>query len=78
MQEITVRKYAIIEKVMHLKEEELQQLEASLQEILTEEEPISVEQYNRELEDADAAIDRGEYISHKEAVQRLKQWRKDD
>jgi hypothetical protein len=78
MQEITVRKYAIIEKVMHLKEEELQQLEASLQEILTEEEPISVEQYNRELEEADAAIDQGEYISHEEAAQRLKQWRKDD
>ena len=78
MQEITIRKYAIIEKVMHLGEEELQQLEASLQEILSEEEPISVEQYNRELEEADAAIDRGDYISHGEAVQRLKRWRKDD
>jgi hypothetical protein len=78
MQEITIRKYAIIEKVMHLKEEELQQLEASLQEILTEVEANSVEQYNSELEDADAAIDRGEYIPHEEAVQRLKRWRKDD
>ena len=78
MQEITIRKYAIIEKVMQLREEELQQLEASLQEILTEEEPISMEQYNRELEEADAAIDRGEYVSHEEAVQRLKAWRKDD
>ena len=36
---------------------------------------ISIEQYNRELEEAEAAIDRGEYITHEEAMKRIRAWR---
>lgn len=37
---------------------------------------ISIEQYNRELEEAEARIERGEFIPHEEAVNRIKGWRK--
>jgi predicted transcriptional regulator len=37
-------------------------------------ERISIEQYNREIEEAEAEYDRGEYITHEEMVKRLKQW----
>ena len=37
-----------------------------------EEEMITIEQYNKELDDADAAIDRGEFYTHEEAKDFLK------
>lgn len=35
---------------------------------------ISVEQYNKELDEADAAIDRGEFYSQDEVERRSKAW----
>lgn len=35
---------------------------------------ISSEQYNRELEEAEAEIDRGEYISQEELKKQMKEW----
>ncbi len=37
-----------------------------------EEETITIEQYNRELEEADAAIDRGEYYTNEEVFEAAK------
>jgi hypothetical protein len=36
---------------------------------------ISVEQYNRELEEADAEIERGEFLTHEEALKEIRSWR---
>ena len=36
--------------------------------------PISVEQYNKELDEADAEMDRGEFISHEELKKQMKNW----
>ena len=36
---------------------------------------ISVDQYNRELEQADAEIDSGDYLTHEEAVKAVRSWR---
>ena len=36
---------------------------------------ISIEQYNKELEEADAEIDRGEFITHQQAVNEIGGWR---
>jgi predicted transcriptional regulator len=36
---------------------------------------VSIAQYNRELNEAEAAISRGEYVEHHEAVKRLGSWR---
>ncbi|AWW28884.1 hypothetical protein DN752_01355 [Echinicola strongylocentroti] len=35
---------------------------------------ISVEQYNRELDEAEAEMDRGEYISHEDLKAQMKKW----
>ncbi|MDR3712033.1 MAG: hypothetical protein P4L51_04400 [Puia sp.] len=32
--------------------------------------PVSLEQYNRELEEADAEIEAGDYVSHEEVMKR--------
>lgn len=38
-------------------------------------EHISLEQYNAEIEEADAQIDAGDYLTHEEAVQETRSWR---
>ncbi len=75
MDTLIARKYAIIEKLMHLNEEELSELEASLAKF-KKEEAVSAEQYDHELDEADAAVDKGEFYTQEEAVERLNQWRK--
>lgn len=35
---------------------------------------ISIEQYNRELDEAEAEMDRGEYISHEDFKKQMKEW----
>ncbi len=37
---------------------------------------ISIEQYNKELEGAEAEFERGEYITHEELLKQLEQWKK--
>lgn len=39
-----------------------------------EHQPISIEQYNKELDEADAAMDRGEFITHDELKKQMKNW----
>lgn len=41
-----------------------------------EHERISIEQYNKELEEATARIESGEYISHEDVVKESKSWLK--
>jgi len=72
METIAARKYAIIEKVMQLNEEELTELESSL--IKFSESPVSVEQYNREIDEAEAEMDRGEFYSQDEVEKMAKKW----
>ena len=38
------------------------------------EERISIQQYNRELDEAEAAMDRGEFISHEDLKEQMKKW----
>lgn len=35
---------------------------------------ISIEQYNKELEEAEAEMDRGEYISHEDFKKQMDKW----
>jgi predicted transcriptional regulator len=35
---------------------------------------ISIEQYNKELEEAEAEFERGEYITHEELLKQMKKW----
>ena len=50
----------------------LKTLKAVLHYGLKNEGRISVEQYNRELEEAEAEIDRGEFITHEELKKQMK------
>lgn len=72
METIAGRKYAIIEKVMRLNEEELTELETSL--IKFSEMPISIEQYNREIHEAEAEFDRREFYSQDDVEKMAKKW----
>lgn len=36
---------------------------------------ISIEQYNRELEEADAEIEKGDLLTHEEALKEIRSWR---
>ena len=38
----------------------------------TESSPVSLEEYNRELEQADAEIEAGEFVSHEEVTKRYR------
>jgi predicted transcriptional regulator len=71
--DLRTRKYTAIEKIMHFDEKAMKKLEKTLDSVLDE--SISLEQYNKEIDEADAAIDRGEYIDHEDAVRKIKSWR---
>ena len=43
-----------------------------------EEGPISIEQYNREIEEAEKEIDNGTWISHEEVVRESAKWGKEE
>ena len=36
---------------------------------------ISIEQYNKELEEADAEIEKGEFLTHEETLKEVRLWR---
>ena len=35
---------------------------------------ISIEEYNKELDSAEAAFEKGDYISHEELLKQVKRW----
>jgi predicted transcriptional regulator len=58
---------------MHFDEKAMEKLEKTLNSVLDE--SISLKQYNDEIDEADADIDRGEYVDHEDAVRKIKSWR---
>lgn len=36
---------------------------------------ISIEQYNKELEEADAEIEKGDFLTHDDAMKEIRSWR---
>ena len=49
---------------------------AQIKELLEEPQPISIEQYNREIEEAEARIEAGEYATHEEVKKEMRSWLK--
>ena len=35
---------------------------------------ISIEQYNKEIDEAEAEFEKGDYVTHEEMVNKVKQW----
>jgi predicted transcriptional regulator len=54
----------------------LQAIKAVLHYGLQSEGRISIEQYNRELGEAEIRIDKGDFVTHEDAISRIKGWRK--
>ena len=52
----------------------LQLLKTFLKERKQNPERITLEQYNKELNEAEAEYEKGDYISHEEMVKQMKQW----
>jgi hypothetical protein len=52
----------------------LKAIKAMLHYGLKNEGRISIEQYNRELEEAEAEIERGEFIAHENLKKQMKAW----
>lgn len=85
--ELTARKYKFIEEFIKLTNlKKIEQLEDVLhaelhesKEIVahtTKGEPLTRAQYVSRIEEADKAIDRGEYISHEEVKRTVRSWKK--
>jgi len=36
---------------------------------------INIEQYNKELEEADAEIEKGDFLTHEDAMKEIRSWR---
>jgi predicted transcriptional regulator len=47
---------------------------ALLKDDIKQEERISIEQYNKEIDEAEAEYKRGEFITHEEMLKKIKKW----
>ena len=45
-----------------------------LEDDIEQSKPISLEQYNQELEESENEFIKGDYITHEEMIKRVKQW----
>jgi len=71
MLDIQAEKYSVIEALTKVNDINLIQ---KVKDILKQENRISIEQYNKELDEADAEIDRGEFTTHQELKREMKEW----
>jgi S-adenosylmethionine synthetase len=72
--DLRTRKYTAIEKIMHFDEKAMEKLEQTINNLLDQR--ISIEQYNKELEDANTRIEAGDYVSHEDVVKESASWLK--
>lgn len=74
--DIQTKKIHFVQRFLTLNDEALiDKLETMLtNEASKEEERISIEQYNKELDEAEAEMDRGEYISHEDFKKQMDEW----
>lgn len=74
--DINSEKAILIKEIEQLEDVSLVRiLKSMLQYGLRNEGRISLEQYNRELEEADAEVERGEFLTHEEALKEIRSWR---
>jgi predicted transcriptional regulator len=71
--DLKTRKYSAIEKIMKMDEEALIKLEETLGLIINQE--ISIEEYNKEIDEADAEIEKGNFSEHEDAIKEIRSWR---
>ena len=73
MKVLNIRK-KLSDYIQTVDEEKLRALYSLLENDIENKDQKSNEQYNQELEEAEAEFINGEYISHQEMTKRVKQW----
>ncbi len=73
---IQAEKSALIERLAQINDRSLIQAIKHLVDFGLREkvEQISLEQYNLEIDEAEAEMDRGEYVSHEDLKEQMKNW----
>ena len=71
--DLATRKYNFIQKLFEVEEDVFEQLEQFLNNN-TETQTISIDQYNIELDQANARIESGDFITNEEVEKNAAQW----
>lgn len=71
--DLQTRKLKMIERIVEMDEKAIQKLESSFNKILDD--SISIQEYDKELENAVGEMERGEYLDHKSAIKKIQGWR---
>lgn len=74
--DLQTRKYEFTQKLFYVNEVLLEQLENVLKKGTNKPERISLEQYNKEIDESIAQIERGKTYTHQEVGEHIKQWEK--
>lgn len=72
--DLEARKYQFIQKVFTLNENLFEQLEKLLDKQIDNPKRINLEQYNKELEEAEKDIEAGNFFTHEEVLKKVGQW----
>ena len=73
MTALTIRK-KLCDYIQIADEKQIRAIYTLLEKDIEDNTCISIEQYNQELEEAEAEYETGEYISHEEMTNRIKKW----
>jgi len=72
MMDLQERKYKFIQKLFKVEEDVFDKLEAQLDEFLSKR--VDLKQYNKELEEANQRIDKGEFYDPEEVEKIVNSW----
>jgi predicted transcriptional regulator len=73
MTTVTIRQklHQFIDKIG---EKKVKSIYTLFEEEINQDERISIEQYNKEIDEAEAEFEKGEYITHEAMLKKVKQW----
>jgi len=75
--DVNAEKAALIKEIQQVEDISLlQALKAVLHYGLRSEGKVSIDQYNKEIEEAESRIENGDFVLHEDAINLIKGWRK--
>jgi predicted transcriptional regulator len=73
MTTITIRK-KLHQFIDNIEEKKAKAIYTLFEEEIKQGDRISIEQYNKEIDEAEAEFEKGDHITHEEMVKKVKQW----
>ena len=73
MTTVAIRK-KLVDYMKVADDKKIKAMYALLEDDIEQDGRISIEQYNKELEEAEAEFEKGEFITHAEAIKQMKKW----